>query len=59
MHKLWLNNGGEKMTNYEKLKEKSLEEMAEFLDGVQTDGMLLQGSTPEEWQEWLKAEAEK
>lgn len=45
------------MTNYEKLKEKSLEEMAEFLDEVQTDGMMLQGSTPEEWQKWLTAEA--
>lgn len=46
------------MSNFEKLKEKSIEEMAEFLDEAQIDAIIGCGSTPEEWLEWLKAEAE-
>ena len=45
------------MTNFENLKQMSIEKLAEFLDGAQVDALYGNGSTPEEWVEWLSAEA--
>lgn len=52
------------MTNYERIKGMSVEEMAELLDDIQTDALFLEGTIndlkyPIDWGEWLNSEAEK
>lgn len=52
------------MTNYERIKAMSVEEMAELLDDIQTDALFLEGTIndlkyPTDWGEWLNSEAEK
>lgn len=52
------------MTNYERIKAMSVEEMAELLDDIQTDALFLEGTIndleyPTDWGKWLDSEAEK
>lgn len=48
---------GLNMNNYENLKNMTIEELAEFLDGVQVDAIYGNGSTAKEWLSWLLCEA--
>ena len=52
------------MTNYERIKAMSAEEMAELLDDVQTDALFLEGTIndlkyPTKWGEWLNSEVKE
>ena len=52
------------MTNFEKIKAMDVEELAEFLDDMQTDALFLEGTIhdlkyPTNWKEYLESEAEK
>ena len=52
------------MTNYEHIKEMSIEEMAGLFGDIQTDALLLQGTIndleyPTEWEEWLNSEVKE
>ena len=49
------------MTNYDRIKAMSLEEMAEFFVDMQTDALFLEGTLndlkyPTDWEKWLKSE---
>lgn len=57
MARQWTTDRGESMNNYEKIKMMSMEELADFLDCAQADALYGSGSTPEEWMDWLRAEA--
>ncbi len=51
-------------TNYDRLRNMSIPELAEFLDDMQTDALFLEGTIkdlkyPVEWEEWLRAEVAK
>ena len=48
-------------TNYDRLRNMSISELAEFLNDMQTDALFLEGTIkdlkyPVEWEEWLRAE---
>ena len=52
------------MTNYERIKAMSSEEMARLIDDIQTDALFLEGTInalkyPTEWEEWLNSEVEE
>lgn len=52
-----------KQTNYERIKNMSVEELAEFLDDMQTDALFLEGTIndlkyPTDWKEYLESEVE-
>ena len=52
------------MTNYERIKAMSAEEMAELLDDVQTDALFHEGTIndlkyPTKWGEWLNSEVKE
>lgn len=52
------------MTNYERIKAMSVEEMAKLLDDIQTDALFLEGTIkdlqyPTDWDKWLNSEAEE
>lgn len=49
------------MTNYERIKAMSVEEMAELLDDIQSDALFLEGTVkdlkyPIEWKKWLDSD---
>lgn len=46
------------MKNIDVIRQMSVEELAEFLDLAQVDGMTGNGSTKKEWVEYLTAEAQ-
>lgn len=46
------------MTNHEKLKQMTVEEFAEWLDEMQTDGLYGNGCDASEWRAWLLQAAE-
>ena len=51
------------MTNYDRIKAMSVEEMAEFLDDMQTDALFLEGTIndlkyPTDWKKYLESEAD-
>ena len=52
------------MTNYERIKAMSVEEMARLIDDIQIDALFLDGTIndlkyPTEWEEWLNSEVEE
>ncbi len=52
------------MTNYERIKAMSVEEMARLIDDIQTDALFLEGTINDlkystEWEEWLNSEVEE
>lgn len=52
------------MTNYERIKAMSVEEMAKLIEDIQTDTLFLEGTIkdlkyPMEWKEWLNSEVEE
>ena len=49
------------MTNYDRIKAMSVEEMAAFLDDMQTDALFLEGTIndlayPTDWKKYLESE---
>lgn len=51
------------MTNYERIKAMSVEEMAKLLDDIQTDALFLEGTIkdlkyPTDWDKWLNSEVD-
>ena len=54
----------EPQTNYERIKAMTVEEMAEFLDDIQTDALFLEGTIhdlkyPTEWKKYLESEVQE
>ena len=52
------------MTNYERIKAMSVQEMAELFDDIQTDALYLEGAIndlkyPTAWDKWLNSEVEE
>lgn len=52
------------MTNYERIKAMSVEEMAQLIDDIQTDALFLEGTINDlkystEWEKWLNSEVEE
>ncbi len=52
------------MTNFERIKEMGIEEMAKLLDDIQTDALFLEGTIkdlkyPTDWDKWLNSEVEE
>lgn len=52
------------MTNYERIKGMSVEEMAKLIDDIQIDALFLEMTIkglkcPTEWEQWLNSEAEE
>lgn len=52
------------MTNFEWLKNMNIDELAEFIDDVQTDALFLEGTIhdlkhPTDWKEWMLQDAPK
>lgn len=52
------------MTNYERIKAMSVEEMARLIDDIQIDALFLDRTIndlkyPTEWEEWLNSEVEE
>lgn len=50
------------MTNYERIKAMSVEEMAKLIDDIQTDvlrGTINDLEYPTKWKEWLNSEVEE
>ena len=50
------------MTNFERLKNMNIDELAEFIDDVQTDALFLEGTIrdlkhPTDWKEWMLQDA--
>lgn len=50
------------MTNYDRIKAMSVEEMAAFLEDMQTDALFLEGTLddlqyPTDWKKYLESEA--
>lgn len=51
------------MTNYEKIAQMNVEELANFLDDIQTDALFLEGTIHDlkyttNWKQWLESEVE-
>lgn len=49
------------MTNYDRIKAMNIDELAEFLDDMQTDALFLEGTIndlkyPTDWKKWLEQE---
>ena len=52
-----------RMINYERIKEMTVDEMANFLDDMQTDALFLEGTIHDlkyttDWKQWLESEVE-
>lgn len=52
------------MTNYERIKAMSVEEMAELIHDIQTDALFLEVTIndlkyPTEWEKWLNSEVKE
>ncbi len=56
-----------KITRFEKIKDMTLEELATFIDEIQTDALFLEGTvndlsypcSQENWTKWLEREIEE
>ena len=51
----------ENITNYDRIRNMSIDEFARFIEAVQTDALFLEGTIhdleyPTEWEKWLEAE---
>ncbi len=52
------------ITNYDRIRNMSIDEFARFIEAVQTDALFLEGTIhdlqyPVKWKEWLEAECKE